>query len=112
MNLIRSVNWLSIKELVFYHTMIMAWKVIKLQTPVDLASKITINQDNTVQTHRPRLINTIMRLRWRICQGWNQLPVDLREINSLPRFKLRIKAWIKSTRVPDPGPGPGQETED
>ena len=71
LSLMKSVNWLTIKDMVAYHTLIAGWKVIKLSTPHHLVAKFKIHQDNTVSTDIPRLMNTTLTLRYRIleCTG-------------------------------------------
>ena len=101
--LMNSLNWL--REMICLHTIIMGWKVTKLNTPLHIATQISTSPDNLLSTSNPRLLNTTLSLRWRICQQWNSLPRDIRDINSLPRFKNRVKTWIRTNRLqvpPDP----------
>ena len=46
----RSINWLNIREMVEYYTLIMTWKTLKLKSPQHLAGKIVQNQDLTIST--------------------------------------------------------------
>ncbi len=124
-----SVNWLSVREMIRLQTLVTAWKIVKLGSLQHLADKIIIHPDMSITTSRPRLLNTAMGLRWRVCQQWGMLSEELRNINSLPRFKHRMKVWIKSQRLtanqdpdmnqdqnldpgldldPDPDPDPNQ----
>ena len=63
-------------------------------------------------TNIPRLQNTALGTRWRMKDEWNRLPLPLRQMNSLPRFKLRTKAWLKGLRTPEPGDVDTQDTMD
>ena len=67
-------------------------------TPRHMSENISINPDKTMTTKIPRLQNTSRGLRWRMVDSWNDTPVEIREIVSLPRFKLRLKSWIISKR--------------
>ena len=93
--LMESVGWLSAKELIVYHTLVMGWEIIKLNTPQCLSELKERQPDNNVTTTSPRLMNTSLRLRWRVCNEWNKLPSELRQINILPRFKTNLKKWFK-----------------
>ena len=101
-DLMDAVKWLNIREMTQLHTSVLAWKTIKLGTPQHLADNIHLAQDNNIYTTIPRLQHTQQSLRWRMCQDWNALPPEIKEINSLPRFKHRVKSWIKSSRVTVP----------
>ena len=76
--LMTSVDWLTIKEMIVQHTLTMAWKVVHLKKTFHPASCITVNPDNTLTTKEPRLQNTTLALRWRMCQHWNQMNHELR----------------------------------
>ena len=105
--LMNSINWLNIRELVQYHTLIMAWKVVHHNTPQHLHNKINQDQDLKMTTMNPRLQNTELALRWRICNSWNELETQTRQINTLARYKSAVKTWIEARRTPDPGPADG-----
>ena len=98
MKLMTQINWLTIRELVKYHTTVMAWKIVHLKTPRHMIENITQNQDNTLQTTEPRLQNTKLGLRWRLVNNWNDTPPEIRNIQNQQRFKTRLKTWIKSRR--------------
>ena len=102
MNLMVEVKWLTIREMVSLYTNIMTWKTITLGAPQHLAERITVHHDRSITTTTPRLKNTALGLRWRMEQEWNRLPQDIRDINSLPRLKARLKVRIKSLRAADP----------
>ena len=91
------------------HTLVMAWKAVKLEAPQHIADSISIQPNGSINTTAPRQMNTAQSLRWRMCAEWNQLPQHLKETNSLPRFKTRNKKWIKDSRPPIP-PDPGLNT--
>ena len=102
--LMQEMNWLNIREMIEYFTLVATWKILKMNTPQYFASKIDdSNQDGTITTNNPRLQNTEMALRWRMCKAWNKIPSHHRQINTLQRFKSATKTWIKSNRPPDPG---------
>ena len=102
-DLMKSVNWFSIRELISIHTNILTWKTIRRRAPKHLADRIVCHPDLTVTTDIPRLRNTAQGLRWRMIQQWEHLPAERRDLNSLPSFKIRLKNWMKSLQA-DPAP--------
>ena len=98
-DLMRQMNWLNVRELVKYHTIIMAWKLVYCKTLRHLYDKVTIHDDRSLSTNMPRLQNTELGLRWRLVSEWNSLLPEIQNIQSLPRFKSRTKNWIKSLRA-------------
>ena len=92
--LMSSVNWLNIREMSILHTLVLTWKTLHLGAPQHLSDCIQLEQNNFVSTMNPRLKHTESSLRWRMCLNWNSLPPEIKEINSLQRFKPRAKKWI------------------
>ena len=82
MELAISVNWLTVKELLRCHTLIMGWKIVKMGAPATLEEKFVINPDGTIDTKTPRLQNTELGTRWRMLRQWNSIPLELRETGS------------------------------
>ena len=101
--LMKSVRWMNIREMILQQTLVMTWKTVRIQKPSHLADNITMNQDELLSTRNPRLKNTEMALIWRMCSSWNTMPLEIRQIRSLPRFKNAVKSWIRLSRIPDPG---------
>ena len=103
LDLVKSVNWLTVKEMVKFYTLIAAWTIVWQDTPKLMADKFTLSEDYLLETTTPRLQNTAMGVRWRMRNKWNMLPIELRLLRTLPKFKLRTKNWIKENREHDPG---------
>ena len=67
------------------------------KTPLSNYSILILNLDeNNVLTNEninwtgaENMQNTALELRWRITSEWNSLSQDLREVMSLPRFKIQ-----------------------
>ena len=99
MELVSSLNWLTAREMISYHTLMTAWKLVWMQIPRLLAQQDTLDDDRMLQTTIPRLQNTTMGVRWRVRTGWNKLPLEIRSIGTLPKFKTSVKKWIKGNRL-------------
>ena len=103
--LLRETNWLSVRQLVFYHTVIQGWKVIKTRQPVYLHRILVGNRPryadrlaaagSLVHGKRPRLELIESSWRWRCAQYWERLPRDIREMENEFQFKTNLKSWIK-----------------
>ena len=101
--LMEAVDWLEIGELVALHSLVTMWKVIWMSSPLYMHKKIDYNDaTGDISTSEPRLQNTTTSIRWRTCQLWNQLPVDLKHCQSLPAFKRQARRWILSRRDLEP----------
>ena len=102
--LMEALYWLDITEMMELHTLVSLWKVIWLGCPLYMYRKINYNIDTgNVSTIAPRLQNTLSSFRWRSCQLWNDLPIELKKQQTLPAFKNQLRKWIinKRDRQPD-----------
>ena len=103
-------NWLSVRQLVFYQTAIMTYKVMKTGFPVYLGNKMrsnfpymtrqattgAIRYDEGFSCRRARNHTSF---RYRATREYNRIPGEIRKATSLNIFKTRLKAWIK-TNIP------------
>ena len=53
LELVNSVNWLTVKEMIRFQTLVMGWKLFRMGAPRKLAEKFTVNEDWTVVTKTP-----------------------------------------------------------
>ena len=92
-------NWLTIKELGLFHTLITTWKLTFWNIPRNPASKVSRDEaTNCISTTQHRLQNTQQSYRWRSVNSWNSMPQELRSCQSLPRFKGMLRKRILSCR--------------
>ena len=98
--LLDQCNWLSINQLVFYHTAIQVWKVKASECPVYINSKY--NPSNTRSSIQGTLLVPVVEKTTssksfivRSASTWNHLPQDLRNIKNLSTFKVNLKTWTK-----------------
>ena len=75
--ILETCSWLSIQEQTSYHSLIQLWKLLRMNKPSNMATKFTLEADNTVSTTAPRLLFTTNGFRWRTTTTWNQLPADI-----------------------------------
>ena len=96
--LMNMCNWLNVKELCSYHSLSTMWTTLKFGTPTHIRNKLHLDQDRFLTTTTPRIQNTEMAWRWKTVPLWNNLPSDLRHLESHKKFKTELKKWILSNR--------------
>ena len=104
--LLDSCNWLSVKQLVVYQTLIMIHKTLQSGTPSYLFNRLStphsyktrqgtsgsIRQDETFKS-----VSSLPRnsFRYRGAQDYNRLPASFRTIFNITTFKVKVKQWVK-----------------
>ena len=98
--LLEQCNWLSIKQLIFYHTALQVWKVKASECPVYINNKF--KPSNTRSSNQGTLLVPAVEKATssksfivRSASTWNHLPQDIRNIKNLSTFKVNLKAWTK-----------------
>ena len=102
--LLHQVGWPSVNQLIFYHSVLLVYKVNQSQTPRYLHNKFSWTYNyNTRQASgglirlrgKPRLELSKQSFRWRAANQFNQLPDTIRTSPTLASFKSTVKAWIR-----------------
>ena len=104
--LLNQCGWLSVRQLVAYHSIVLLFKTKRDRKPTYFYEKV-----GKEYTYKTRLAseNGIVKMENRVTkdlshqnfshkstQMWNELPSDIRQAPSLPVFKTMVKAWIKT----------------
>ena len=97
-DLFEQVGWLSVNQLVAYHTLLMVFNIRRSGEP-DYLARFLQNEQNDSKNFRIRWDNTKLSLAlrsftFRGAQAWNDLPFDVRACRSLNGFKKQTKKWI------------------
>ena len=103
--LLTQSGWLSVNQLVFFHTVVLLYKTIQNQSPTYMHKMI--NRDYGYQTracdagllrqgaeYKPYHGLNTQSFRWRSIKLWNQLPANIRNIQTLSNFKTKAKDWV------------------
>ena len=98
MDLMTECQWLTARELVLQNSLLLMWKIVRLDSPSSIKEKIQLVDEGKLSTSVPRLLHTSQGFRWRSVIEWNKLPTTLREQLSLPTFKKELGKWILSKR--------------
>ena len=96
--LMKQCRWLDFKELVQYHSLVLMWKVLWRQAPLQTSNRFTVDEDHKIKTSKARLQSTEQSWRWRTTPQWNQVPGEIRDLQSLTSFKRTLKKWIVTSR--------------
>ena len=103
--LLSQCGWLSIRQLIFYHSLLMIFKIKIDKKPVYFHQKLSKHFK-----YRTRLASTngvkinvkitkelsYQNFLYRFSQHWNELPVDLRQTEDIKTFKKNLKNWVLS----------------
>ena len=104
--LLLQCGWLSVNQLIVYHSLITVFKVFDKKSPVYLYDKLSseypyrtryATQENIriggSQNH-PQLCQR--SFRWRASKQWNQLPANLKMSKTVNQFKMGLFQWTKN----------------
>ena len=103
--LLNQVGWLSVRQLVAFHSLILVFKIKTENKPAALKLRF---RDNFVYRTRQATSNGLVRCETPrtetskkafVCSStimWNTLPPQLRKTEKLEKFKLELKKWVKT----------------
>ena len=91
------LKWLTVKQLIVYHTLLCVYRIRKNREPEYLASILC--RDSLHGSGRILVENIKLELQrysftYRGAMDWNKLPPDLRLEPKLNKFKAGLKEWI------------------
>ena len=107
--MLNQIGWLSIKQLVVHHSLILAFKVKRNKKPCYVNMKL--NQNFAYSTRQatgncillgstPKSEKSKSAFVFNSSNLWNDLPLSLRMIEKLPKFKTELKKWVmKSVQI-------------
>ena len=98
--LLHQCNWLSVKQLIFFHTALLVWRVKNTENPVYINSKFQPSRTRTSDQGNLRLPvveYSLSRKSFmvRSASVWNSIPPEIRNINTIGTFKKKLKEWTK-----------------
>ena len=97
-SLLKQCNWLSIQQLIFFHTALQMWKVRTDNAPGFLKNRFELTNTRSRQDGAlliPAVSTSLGRKSFpvRAAAVWNQSPADIRNLKSLQTFKQKLKSW-------------------
>ena len=96
--LMERCNWLSICELITFHTVLALWKVIWHKIPMELHMKLSLDSDFLAVTKEPRIQTCKLGFLWRAVTGWNALNLEIRSMKSFPKLKKLLRKFLIENR--------------
>ena len=107
--LLGQCGWLSVKQLVFYHSVSLVHNVLMTGVPeyiYELYQEENSQQHNTrlaekshvrlKDTRVPKTELALKSFKWRALQQYNELPLEVRTLNQKENFKYSAKKWISA----------------
>ena len=100
-----SANWLSVENLIRFDRSVMAYKILNKLSPESLWNKYQYRSAYSNYETRNCKDLQIPRLRtehakkgfyYSALKAWNDVPANIREIQTLGRFKKELKAHLTS----------------
>ena len=103
--LLKQCGWLSVRQLVFYHSVSLIHKTLITKYPKYIFSKLSsefpyntrLAESESVRMgteFQAKLDLTERSFMNRATLNFNQLPTDLRKIQKCETFKLKLKKWV------------------
>ena len=101
--LLRQCGWLSIKQLVEYHSLLLVFKVKNEKKPVYIHDILSASfsydtraasANNIVENQQTSRETTKEGFVYRSSKSWNSLPADIKKEKLLSKFKISLKKWI------------------
>ena len=106
--LLRECGWLSVAQLVFFHSVVLLFKTRLTKKPRYLFEMAEIQENTrygTRTSHKRKLFSVGHQLpsnqlnwnsyRWRSVRSWNLLPREMRELDNVSEFKKQLKIWVR-----------------
>ena len=103
--LLLQCGWLSIKQLVQYHSLLQIYKTKKNQRPGFLHERLSMNcryKTRLIATQGIKTDNSIksdlakQNFTYFAIKTWNDLPPHIRQSNNLNPFKKDVKSWVRN----------------
>ena len=103
--LLTTCNWLSVRQLVFYQTVILTHKTLTTGYPTYMKQRMSSNYPYRTrqatngsirygETFNSKKSLTQSSYSYRGLKDYNMIPASIRTCISLPTFKRKLKKWV------------------
>ena len=102
--LLDKVGWLSVRQLIFYHTVLQAYKTIQTGKPKALHHALSVDYPYRTrsaasgQIRQDETFSAKSSFKYRAMQSYNSVPASIK-VGSAETVKHKLKQWIK-TNIP------------
>jgi len=94
------LSWLSVNQLIAYHTIIAVFRIRQAKEPEDLAVPIlTDSRQGRIMLKNLRLDLYRNSFVYRGSQLWNRLPQSIRGLEKLSAFKKSAEIWVMANII-------------
>ena len=103
--LLRQCGWLSVRQLVFYHSTILIYKTLQTTFPKYIHDKLIGEFSYNTRLAASEVINVGAEFQAKLALTeksflnrsvlwFNQLPIEIRKIDKIEAFKKNLKLWV------------------
>ena len=90
------LDWLSVNQLVRYHTLLAVYRIRISKEPEYLAASLcNDNMLGKIIIQNSKLTLAMKSFKIRGACNWNALPSEIRSLSKIGEFKSNVKRWIK-----------------
>ena len=90
------LDWLTVNQLVRYHTLLAVYRIRTSQEPEYLAASLCHkNRFGSIIIQNTKLTLNMKSFKIRGACNWNALPEEIRNTSQIGLFKKKLKIWIK-----------------
>ena len=94
------VGWLTVQQLVVYHTVLAIYRIRKAGEPEYLARQLqNDNRNGRIIVPTCKLSLTQKSFCIKGADTWNSLPANIRQSRKIREFKMKTKSWVQ-TNIP------------
>ena len=108
--LLKQCRWLSVKQLVYYQSVVLAHKIATSGSPVYLASKMSTDHPRRTRQATTGCIRYGEQFNanqsfiqksfcHRATGEYNSIPANIRLVRNMTNFKAKLKKWVE-TNIP------------
>ena len=98
--LLKDCNWMSVQQLVFFHTVLQTHKILLSGTPTYFSQRISTQHPYKTRQAaggsiwRGDEVTCKGNFSQRGSQAYNSIPPHIRNSGSLPTFKYKLRQWV------------------
>ena len=93
--LFSKVGWMSVKQLIYYHTALCTYRIRKSKEPEYLSEIMDRNnRANKIIVPNSTLTLAMKSFCFRGSNDWNKLPETVRNCEKIGQFKQQLRSWV------------------
>ena len=104
--LLTNCGWLSVRQLVFFHSVMLLHKVVRSGYPEYIYNRINIDYPyhTRLAASKAMRLTAVNQVRLQVasrsfipraCKSYNRIPADLRQSQSIRQFRSQLKIWVR-----------------